>query len=626
MKTMIISTPIGPRPNPIPPVGSLSIISYLQKRGIEDVEFFHIDGSRPSFDDAVNHIIESRPRILGISAVVSTAYDYTKRLANSVKEALPDILIVVGGNLAASAEVLLRRTAVDICVLGEGEKVFLNLIRRAATTSDVAEFGDIPGLMFLGKDGNLVNTGYESVIDIEEIYDVNWTDLARVSDIDNYIYPAFSGDAPAKAWIAHHPRSYEVHRREKRVIFFVPSKGCVAKCTFCHRWDKGIRHIPVDIVISRLVELIETYNVGFVRVGGETFGEDKRWTKEFCEKIKPLDLLWEASGLRASSVTPEWIATYADAGCISLVFGNETGSERMLQIMEKKVKLSANYDVLRWTVDAGLWTGVSLVVGMPGETPETIEETITFCEQSTSIAPVQNPNDMSINFALALPGTPLYEFGRHQGLIGRGVEGEEQYLVHISDLYANDEFESLNFTDYPSLECLSWRHLINIRCNANYVRKFGQDHYRKTLVDGGYLSSGREDAIGLLYHRRNTSAEASAEKVSEPANDGTDQPEIPGLWSLAVHGKFGLAMICHPLFFYRIRRFLWIFVLVKAAKNRGLGTCWRLFWEYAAYKLKQPWWQPVFRYEYKSLRRIVDQDLKGFADTAAEMVPLRKGR
>ena len=128
---MIVTTPIRPTPTAFPPIGSLSIISYMRRQGVKGVEFYNIDGNRPSFEDAVAHIVSSKPKVLGISAVVSTAYEYTKRLSLAVKQQLPETVIVCGGNLAASSEILLRRTGIDICVLGEGEITMTRVVKCA---------------------------------------------------------------------------------------------------------------------------------------------------------------------------------------------------------------------------------------------------------------------------------------------------------------------------------------------------------------------------------------------------------------------------------------------------------------------------------------------------------------
>jgi anaerobic magnesium-protoporphyrin IX monomethyl ester cyclase len=122
MRIVLSTTPIRPVPTDYPPFGSMSLIQALRKSGY-DPFFYDIDGLRPSFDEVVRFYQDRRPDLIAISAVVSTAYAYTKQLCLALKKRLPDTPIVVGGNLAASAELLHRFCGVDVCAVGEGEKV-----------------------------------------------------------------------------------------------------------------------------------------------------------------------------------------------------------------------------------------------------------------------------------------------------------------------------------------------------------------------------------------------------------------------------------------------------------------------------------------------------------------------
>lgn len=611
---LIVSTPIRPKPTAFPPIGSLALLKYLRRNGIESADFYNIDGNRPSFDQALAHIVAQRPKVLGISAVVSTAYGYTKRLALAIRQALPDTLIVVGGNLAAMSEVLLRRAGVDLCALGEGEKVFLTVVRRFLETGDRKNFADIAGLMLLDGAGKLVNTGYPGTLIGAEVHDFDLEDLTRTSDISHYIHPAFDDGVPRESWYVEDPRAAEPQRADKRIAYLAVGKGCVARCTFCHRWDKGIRHIPVDLVLSRLDELVRRYNVGFVKIYVESFATDKRWLAEFLQKLKPYDILWTASGIRANSVTEELIHQMRDAGCCSLTYGAETGSERILQVMEKKVALEDNYNSLRWTHLAGLCSPVQLVLGMPGETPETIRETIEFCKASTSVTPEQDPNGMSINYAQALPGTALYEFARHRGLIGRGVDDEEEYLLSISDRDAHDEHSTLNFTDYPRLVCRTWRPLINIEVNYHYVRKYGLAHYYRHLLSSPDLASHRQESGYFANPLR---------LLEQGASENLSRPRLP---SLLARGRFGLAMLWYPVLFHRIRALLPLLILVKEVRERGMGSAWGLVREALSFYGRRLVKRGGKPFEYKSLRKIVDGELGPLPQDAPEMQPLRRGR
>jgi anaerobic magnesium-protoporphyrin IX monomethyl ester cyclase len=626
MNTMIATTPIRPVPTPFPPIGSLSLINYLRKHGETDVEFHDIDGNRPTYEEALAHILQKRPRVLGISAVVSTAYAYTKRLTLDVKKALPETLIVCGGNLAASAEILLRKTGVDLCVTGEGEKTFLNIVRRARETIDPKDFADIPGIVLIDKNDYVINTGYEDQLPPEEVYDYEWTDLEASTNIDLYVLPAFENGRPSD-YYRDDPRSYDPHRAGKNQIVIPSSKGCVAKCTFCHRFTKGIRYIPVDIVMRRIRYVMERYNVGFVDLADENFGTDKKWLREFCEKIKPLDVLWRVGGMRVNCVDRELIEMMRDAGCSSIIFGMETGSEKMLQVMEKKVALKNNYDAMKWTIESGLRTVVQLVVGMPGETPDTIKETAEFAKFANSIDPRQCPTDLSINYAQALPGTPLYEFGRAAGLIAPGLDGEEEYLLKISDTNAHDESNTLNFTAYPTLICQTWRPKIQLAGFLEYQRKYGRTHYRRTILENSnYFEHKGKESGYYANPKRLVERSATADTVHQRRETLSieDEASYPSFIKLIASGKIGFAIICYPEIFRFLEWALLPLITLRNLRYRGLRVTGKLVLETILFYLGNSTRRRL-RVEGISLRKAVTQ-MGNFTGDSLATEPLRRGR
>ncbi len=619
MKVLIVTTPIRPQPSNYPPFGSLALIKALRDKGLEEVEFFHIDANRPAYGDALAHIVAARPDVLGISAVVSTAYAYTKRLSQDVKAALPETLVVVGGNMAASAEILLRHTGTDLCVLGEGEVVFHNIVERARTTRKAREYLDIPGLIGLDGDRRLVNTGYEAALPGSRIFAHDWSDLEAACEIGLYFPHAFD-QASGELRDIHfnHPKAFEPQRRTKRVATLPAAKGCVARCTFCHRWDKGIRHVPVEAFMANLERVIDRYDVGFVSIAAETFGADKRWLAEFCDRIKGYDVLWRAGGVRANSLDPQWIERLKECGCTGLIYGNETGSERILEIMEKKVDLADNYNAVRWTLEAGLRTVTQFVIGMPGETTSTVQETIEFCKFTNTLQREQAPFEVSINYAQALPGTPLYEFGRQNGMIGRSLEEEEAYLLRISDRDAHDENNTINFTDASRLEWLTWRPLINIEVNYEYVRKYGLDEYHRRIGEAFAEFRSEQAETGYFANPKRLVEQGYA----AGATGSGGAVRLPTLLSLLRRGRFGMAQLCYPVVFYRLRALLPLMVLIKLVRECGAGAGLSALGEYLRAKITR---RPARIVDYKSLRRIVD-DMGPLPEDAAAMLPLRKGR
>lgn len=601
MKILLISTPARTAPSGFPPVGCLSLMSYLRKHGYEDVRFFNIDAERPAYRDVLARIVREKPGVLGISAVVSTSYDYTKAVIADIKRMLPDTLVVVGGNLAASAEILLKKAGADICVLGEGEEVLLSIVRQAEESKGAGAFSGIPGLAYLDASGAMVNTGYAGPIPIEHIYNADLREITSDATIDLYFPPAFSG-GNATRWFRRDPRAWEPHRRDKRDGMLSVGKGCVARCTFCHRWDRGIRHIPVDLIMQRLDVLVKQYNVGFLNMAIESFGIDRNWLKEFCAKIKPYDIIWRAAGVRANSVTLESIAMMKDAGCSCLQFGHESGSRRMLEVMEKKLKLEDNYNSLRWTVEAGLWTLCQFVISMPGENRETIMETADFGKYAMSLARWENPMDTSINYAQALPGSPLYEYGRHNGIIGADMEAEERYLEFVSDTNAANAYKSLNFTDSTELERLSWRMRIRVEIVSAYVEKYGWPHLRKILLmDNGKIPYDKDYFTDPDHPLVPAIIEESRQKVEK---DGA-RPA----WA-------DLKLAYQLLIMARFKFLITAWTFLGIIRNRGLFKGLATLRGNPAKKLDK----------YISLRKVLNDEYPPLPQDSSAMMPLRKGR
>ena len=623
MNILIITVPLREKPSNNIPVGPLSIMKYMRNHGVDGVELYDIDVFRPAFDEAVKNIIDKKPDVLGISGVVSTAYEYTKNLSFAIKEALPNCLIVLGGNMAASAEIALRRTKVDICVNGDGEIPFLEICQRAMETRDPFKYMDIKGLVYLGDDGALVNTGYGDTVPVDEMWDYDLADLEKsIGTLDRHIPLALSG-YDSDIWFRD--ANVEISSKHRMGNLFV-AKGCVAKCTFCHRWSKGLRHVPVSHLKKRLENLIKNHDVGALNIAAESFGNDKRWLVEFLEMIKPYNLAWRAHGVRSNTFDKEWLVRMSDAGCTGVGFGNETGSAEMLEIMEKKVSLEDNYNSMKWSIEAGMQVGVQLVIGMPGESPKTIKETIKYCQYVTSLTPEQDPNNMSINYAQALPGTPLYEYGRSKGIIGQDIDGEEAYLIRISDRNAHDETTTINFTTYPTLMSRTWRPQITIETNYHFVKKFGLDHYLNGLLSSDSVKGEAIKAKAASGYYANPKRLLEQGVGDDGQLGSEDKVTTPNLFKLVLKGRFGAAMLWHPVVFYRLRRFLPLFILIKAMKNEGTAKTLELFSEYVRFKLKSIFMSNHFDHDFKSLRKIVEVDIGALPGDNEAMAPLRRGR
>ncbi|MBM4133145.1 MAG: radical SAM protein [Nitrospira sp.] len=584
MKIVICTTPIRPTPTDYPPFGSLAVLQALREAGYDPV-FLDIDGLRPSFAQVLDRLQAEAPDVIGISAVVSTAYGYVKKFCQAVRAVLPSTKLVLGGNLAASAEILHRLCHIDVCVIGEGERIIVNLARyyrEHVGHDDFSQLEKIKGITYLDPKGEMIFTGYEAAIPAHELLDPDFSILETHSNIRNFIADPFARES-----FAADPRSHEPHRKGQKMATVVSAKGCVARCTFCHRWDKGFRQVPPGKVVERINYLKNRYNVGFIQFGDENFGSDRKATEELIRLIKPLDILWHVGGVRVCSVDRDLLRRMKDAGCVSLYFGFETGSPDILEVMEKKLDLEDNDNAARWMHETGLSTIYQLVLGMPGENRRTLEETIEMVKRITEFLPEPPAKYLSVNYIQALPGTPVYEYARAKGMIGISLQEEEAYLLEISDIDAGDDTKFINFTEYPYLAVQSWRTRLLFETTVHW-------HH--------------------AVHRR----------ASQPPNGTVRELEA----DYEKGGYFNRQTVAHhPLLLqalYPIRGLaIWTRTLWSQYRRAPTRVFFIHLWELVTWPFKS---RQIHR-DYRSLRHVMrDVAPKPKTNTEAMMMPLRLGR
>ncbi len=206
----------------------------------------------------------------------------------------------------------------------------------------------------------------------------------------------------------------------------------------------------------------------------ESFDSNRKFTQELVTQMGKTNMLWQVGGVRARTVDKEMLMFWRANGCRMVSYGIESGSQKILDVMEKNTTVQMNINALKCTHEAGLATIIQLVIGMPGETEHTIKETIDFLKKCMSYCSTtyrDRPSiAISINYARVLPGTPLYEYNRQQGHIGKKLDDEEQYLIQISDIDAGETEHFINSTKFPLLKVLMWRYKILGEVDAHYIQ------------------------------------------------------------------------------------------------------------------------------------------------------------
>lgn len=447
----------------VPKIAIVSLLKWMTKFGYS-ADFYDVDMLLPSENEMFAYFKAGQYDVVGLSAVVSTSYQNVKRMAKMIREACPSALIVLGGNMAATANTLLRKTEVDICALGDGEKAWVSLLDYATRnhrTKNAKELLAIKGIAFLNEQDEMEFTGYgDSIPDGENPfpdYELLSQGLLSHGDlVENYFR-----EGKKCNWFLRDPRTFEPHRKRKIAALWT-SKGCVARCTFCQRFAKGYHVFSIEKLDEHLATLKEKYDVGFIMVADENFGSDKKHARAVALLFKKHDMLWFAGGVRCTNVTLDDLRFFKECGCTGLKFGVESGSQRILDVMEKRFTVDNLYGALKNAYACGMWTPLSFCIGMPGESNETVVETGCFIgkvARMLGIPPTSKELGDELFWALPLPGAPLYEYGRLNGLIGTSADEEEAYLISTSDRGVSKN-NFLNLTGMSIRDVLFWDFLI----------------------------------------------------------------------------------------------------------------------------------------------------------------------
>ena len=461
MKIIFCNIPIRKEGGVFPPLGVTRLIDALHEAKTEcEIDFYNIDMLRPKENEVVEYFIENKPDVVAISAVVSTSYGYVKWLSKILKDNLKDVTIILGGNLAVSYNVILNKSDVDFCVIGEGEETIVDLCNYFLSHGRKINsllLEKIPGIAYCNKSNSskIIFTGYRKQLEAGKIRQANYELLDRYYLMSSRL----------RFEIANTPGLVKNNYGKEGYVEL--AKGCINKCTFCHRWGKGYRIIPLDNVFRHIKNIIDKYDVDYISFADENFGSNRKHLDEFLERIKDFNIHWHVAGMRVRSAKPELIKKMKNAGCVGIYFGIESGSNKMLTIMEKNATPEDNIAALGLIAENEMHTILPLLVGMPGETNETIQETISFLRRVKETAG-DDYLRMSITYAQALPGTPLYDYAYKKHLIENTIKGEEEYLLKISDTDAANFSHFINMTDASDIEVLTWPRLIEKEVNGVY--------------------------------------------------------------------------------------------------------------------------------------------------------------
>ncbi|MCD6093950.1 MAG: radical SAM protein [Candidatus Omnitrophica bacterium] len=364
-----------------PPLGLCYLAAVLKEAGFE-VRIFDFQIQEIDYQEAANKILNESPTYIGITST-TVAINNAAHLAKTLKEKDTQTQIILGGPhvSALPIETMKRFSQFDVGVIGEGEETVLELLN---VLEEKGNLDEVRGLV-IRKDGELRLAERRDFIENLDTLPLPAWDL--LPDFSNYGGSQFIGF-------------------ETRLTFrLITSRGCPFHCTFCDRNIFGNRYRmnSVDYILKMIKELYFRYGVRHIYFSDDNFTTSKTRTRELCRRLEEehLDLTWDCN-TRLDQVDLQLLKEMKRAGCQHIAYGIESGNQKILNLLKKGTTLKQIERALQWTKDAGIDARGNFMLGNPGETKETIEETIEFAKR----LPL---NTFKMSFFTPFPATEIYK-------------------------------------------------------------------------------------------------------------------------------------------------------------------------------------------------------------------------
>ncbi|MCK9376417.1 MAG: B12-binding domain-containing radical SAM protein [Syntrophobacterales bacterium] len=433
------------------PLGLLYVAGIIEKCGFKtkilDPYLADVGENQADHDilaDIVKAVEELKPAIIGYGGI-ATSYGMTKHLSQGIKGKYPDIFQIAGGALSSVYQLLLTRTGIDLVFHGETE---VSLPLFLAQFASGRSYEAIPGISYR-RQGEVMRNAPAPQIEELDSLPLPRYDLVNIT---SYLHDIEELIATYHLLTQNNPFFHDIIDRigdDKYFMSLVTARGCTHKCLFCYRHFKGIRKHSVEYVIEHIKYLMNTYHIRGFQFVDELFNSDAEWVMGFCDALEreELDIYYLIGGARINKVNERMLRRLKETGCIEINYGHESGSDKVLREYRKGVSARQNREVTRLTMSLGLNCPVQLVIGAPGETTQTIYETVQFLQDT-------NAYIYSLNYLIPLPETPIWKYVEEKGLI----KDVEHYLDQASEYGGTEPL--VNLTARPDYEWRRWGNLI----------------------------------------------------------------------------------------------------------------------------------------------------------------------
>lgn len=368
---------------PYVPLGILSISAYLEQHGFDNEIF---DSTFATFDRLCAHLLQHRPDVLGLYTNLMTRINVI-RIIKFVrgKDELKRTKIILGGpEVRQHAEPLLQ-TGADVIVIGEGEESMREVV--GSISSGEENFSGVNGICWKDSTGSIITNEERALL--KDIDLLPFPNRKKV-DLQKYF----------DAWKTAHGESS---------VSVSTMRGCPYTCKWCSRAVYGLsyRRRSPELVADEIEELQRNYTFDSIWFVDDVFTINPKWMRGFAAVVaeRKLKIRYEIIS-RSDRLNEEMLDLLAQSGCFRIWIGAESGSQDVIDAMDRRVNVQNVREMIQLTRRKGMEAGTFIMLGYPGETENDIRETVKHLVQS-------NPHHFTITLAYPIRGTALFEETKH---------------------------------------------------------------------------------------------------------------------------------------------------------------------------------------------------------------------
>jgi anaerobic magnesium-protoporphyrin IX monomethyl ester cyclase len=355
------------------PIGLAYLAAVLEKAGCE-LTVFDCPALEMDHKKLGAKLVSFEPDVVGITSVTPTI-NSAILAARVAKKTCPNTPVVLGGPHATfmDSQILSEHPAVDIIVRGEGEQTMLDLLQNLFHSGDLQV---VSGISFR-KSGQIIRTPNRPFI----------------QNLDELPRPAYHYFALKK---------YQFFG--KTILPILTSRGCPFQCTYCvssRMVGKTFRARDPNHVVDELEWLRDVHKAGAFSFYDDAFTYDMQRAIKICEEIKKrnIGVPWDCQ-TRVDQISKEVLVKMRDAECQLVSFGAESGCQRILDSVNKRTTTEQNEKAVKLAKGIGLSVAMSVIIGYPGETADTLNQTFDFIRRTKS-------DYVYLCLATPYPGTAL---------------------------------------------------------------------------------------------------------------------------------------------------------------------------------------------------------------------------